>query len=169
MPMPNAPTDSLPQVFLYAQGRPLLVLHAVAAIVLSGSSVHHAVLATLSFLRPHRAARTRLLRLYSAVALIAYVVTFAAGAIVYPRYRYFVRGLFLDRYAPWASNLFDFKENLALIGLPFAIGAFLLARDPAARAPRPTHALYVLFAVGTGAIVVFNTLAGLLCTSVHGI
>ena len=52
-----------------------------------------------------------------------------SGGLVYPRYRYFVRGLYLDRYAPWASNLFDFKENLATLGLPLAIGAFVLARE----------------------------------------
>ena len=106
-------------------------------------------------------------------------MTLLSGALVYPRYRYFVRGLYLDRYAPWASNLFDFKENLATLGLPLAIGAFVLAREllptsPAApRGPQPglkaVRLLYGLFALGTSLISVFNIVAGLLCTSVRGV
>lgn len=167
----------MPTVFLGSVGPLLIVLHALLALVLGGSSVHQAVIATQAL--RGRPLPGRLARLYSLIALGAYVATLVSGALVYPRYRYFVRGLYLDRYAPWASNLFDFKENLATLGLPLAIGAFMVARELApARLPGRTgqpaglpgaRLLYGLFALGTSLIGVFNIIAGLLCTSVRGL
>ena len=174
----------MPTVFLGSVGPLLIVLHALLALALGGSSVHQAVIATQAL--RGRALPGRLARLYSLIALCAYVATLLSGALVYPRYRYFVRGLYLDRYAPWASNLFVFKENLATLGLPLAIGAFMVARELApARLPGgpPTlskgqpadlpgagaRLLYGLFALGTSLISVFNIIAGLLCTSVRGL
>lgn len=183
MPMPS-PLPSPPSVFLFAWGRPLLVLHALSALVLGGASVHQAVVALRLLRRKPSARLLRWARLFSRIALCAYIAVMALGALIYPRYRYFVRGLFLDREAPWASNLFDFKENLATIGLPFAVAAVLLAtqlgRVPTSvqaddtlteRAPleRKLIRLYALFAVATATVAIFNLLAGLLVTSVHGI
>jgi hypothetical protein len=168
----------VPTIFFYSLGRPLLLLHMVAAIVLGGSSVHHAVIAVLAL--RGRPPRLRLARLYALVALLAYLATLASGGLLYPRYRYFVRGLYLDRHAPWASNLFDFKENLATLGLPLAVGALIVARDlrrhldAGAQSSqkgldRQTLVLYGFFALGTATISLFNLVAGILCTSVHGI
>ncbi len=158
----------MPTVFLGALGPLLIVLHALAAITLGGASVHHAVIAT-QVLRG-RPLRTRLARLYSLVTLCAYSVSMVTGGLVYPRYRYFVRGLYLDRYAPWAANLFDFKENLATLGLPLAIGAFVVARELGNKTvPESARLLYGLFALGTALVSLFNLIAGLLCTSVRGV
>jgi uncharacterized membrane protein len=184
------PTDSLlllsaspPEVFLAGLGRPLLVLHAIAALVLCGASVHQAVYGLRLLRRKPSARLLYLARLFSRISLAAYVATMGLGALIYPRYRVWVRGLYLDREAPWASNLFDFKENLATIGLPFALSAVILAaqlgRGPTTRAqdpltetaplPRKLIRLYVVFALGTAAVAVWNALSGLLVTSVHGI
>ena len=167
----------MPNVFLGSIGPLLIVLHAFSAIALGGSSVHHAVIATQAL--RGRPLRRRLAKLYSLVALCAYLATLASDGLVYPRYRYFVRGLYLDRYAPWASNLFDFKENLATLGLPLAIGAFVLARELASApadpdssspaVPQAARLLYGLFALGTSVISLFNLTAGLLCTSMRGL
>lgn len=169
----------MPTVFLGSMGPLLIVLHALLALVLGGSSVHQAVIATQAL--RGRPLPGRLARLYSLIALCAYAATLLSGALVYPRYRYFVRGLYLDRYAPWASNLFDFKENLATLGLPLAIGAFMVARElaparrPGSQGQRPpaglpgARLLYGLFALGASLISVFNIIAGLLCTSVRGL
>src|SRR5690242_17375913 len=116
----------MPDIFLAAYGRPLLVLHALCAVALCGAAVHQGVIAAL-LLRGR--ARPRLQRVYGLVALCLYGVTLLFGALLYPRYRYFIRALYLDRHAPWAANLFDLKENLATLGVPLAIGAFLLSRD----------------------------------------
>jgi hypothetical protein len=150
----------------------LLILHALSAIVLAGSSVHHGVIAVLAL--RGRTPRLRLARLYALVALLAYGSTLLTGSLVYPRYRYFVRGLYLDRHAVWASNLFDFKENLALLGLPLAIGALVVARDLGVHlrrdhTDRQALLLYGYLALGTATISIFNLLAGLLVTSAHGL
>ena len=163
----------MPTIFLYSLGRPLIILHLLAAVVLGGASVHHAVIAVQAL--RGKAPRLRLARLYALVSLLAYLATVTSGSLLYPRYRYFVRGLYLDRFAPWASNLFDFKENLATLGLPLAIGALIVARDLHRHAPqggpRDRHALvlYGFLALGTATIAIFNLIAGVLCTSVHGV
>src|SRR5688572_29580211 len=105
-------------IWLEAWARLLVVLHAAAAIVLIGASTHHALIA-IGYLR--RSYRVRLARIYAAVVLVAYAATFALGAMAYPTYRYRVRGLYLDWYEVWASNLFDIKENFAALGFPAVI------------------------------------------------
>lgn len=134
--------------------------------------MHHAVIAlkALAGRRP----RLRLCRLYALVAAVSYGLTLLSGALLYPRYRYFVRGLYLDKEAPWASNLFDFKENLATLGLPLAIGAWLIAWGLPRKArvdgsDRQVLLLYGFFALGTALITLFNVASGLLVASVHGI
>jgi len=75
-------------------------------------------------------------RIYAATLAVAYVVTFVLGLLVYPRFRYHVRALFLDRYEPWASNLFDTKENFAALGLPIATMLLVMSRAMDAREDR---------------------------------
>jgi hypothetical protein len=152
--------------FLEAWARPLLLLHAAAAIVLIGATTHHALI-TIGTLRGR--ARPELARIYAATSAVAYAVTFALGALVYPTYRYHVRGLYLDRHAPWASNLFDIKENFASIGLPLVIGALVLSRVMDYKADRPMLVGYTVMVLGTAAIVWFDVIAGLLVTMVKGV
>ncbi|MFO0573134.1 MAG: hypothetical protein U1A78_03980 [Polyangia bacterium] len=174
----------MPRVFLAPLGPLLLVLHALVAVVLGGAGVHQAVLA-VRILRG-RAVSPRLLRVYSLVAALAYAATLLTGGLLYPRYRYFVRGLQLDRDAPWAANLFDFKENLATLGLPLAVGTLILASGVAGLRAAPAGAgsddagaarhelarqlrwVYGFFALGTAAVSLFNVIAGLIVTGVRG-
>jgi hypothetical protein len=144
----------------------LVLLHAAAAIVLVGSSTHH-LLVALGYTSRER--RVRLGRIYALVGACAYAVTFGLGALAYPTYRYHVRGLYLDRHAVWASNLFDMKENFAALGLPLVVGALVLSRvmDPA-----EDHALRrgYLVMVGLVAFIVwFNVVAGLLVTMARSV
>jgi len=129
----------VPSLFLQTWGPLLVVLHTLGAIVLSGSSVHQALL-SIQLLR-RKQVRFGLLRIYALTTLCAYLATTLAGALLYPRYRVLIRALFLDRHAPWAANLFDWKENVATIGLPLAVGALLLASalSRATRERRSAH------------------------------
>src|SRR5690349_115909 len=104
---------------LVDQARLLVVLHAAAAMVLIGATTHHAIV-TVGYLRGRTS--VRLGRIYAVVGASAYAVTFLLGLLAYPTFRYQVRGLHLDRDAPWASNLFDIKETFAALGLPLAVG-----------------------------------------------
>jgi len=156
----------MPGTFLEPYATLLVLLHALAAIVLIGSSTHHFLIA-LAYVRGSY--RVRLARIYGLVGLVAYGVTFVLGALAYPSYRYHVRGLYLDRYAEWASNLFDIKENYAAIGLPLVLGAFVLGRLLEPREDRQLLLGYVLMVGGVAALVWFNVISGLLITMTKGV
>ena len=177
----------MPSVFLQPWGPLLVVIHALSSIVLCGASVHQALLAVQLVRR--QPVRPSLLRTYALTTLGAYLSVMISGALLYPRYRVVIRALFLDRQAPWAANLFDFKENLATLGLPLAIGALLMARPLSAAPPsiartatnqevdaaraelaatRVVVAMYCFLTVGTALICLSNVIAGLLCTAVRG-
>ena len=140
-----------------------LVLHTIAAGALAGSVTHLALV-----LRKARLGRPnpRLQRLYPAVALGCFVAVYSLGSLLYPRYRVFVRADFLDEHAPWASKLFDLKENLATLLGPLLLALVVLSRaeDPA----KPSRALLgCAAAVALG--VWFNVVAGILVASVRAV
>jgi hypothetical protein len=154
------------QTVLFPAAKALVLLHAAAAIVLVGSSTHH-FLVTLRYLRGIY--NVRLGRIYAATVAVSYGVTFLLGALSYPTYRYYVRGLYLDRHAVWASNLFDMKENFAAIGLPLVVAAFALSR---VMNPKDDRELLPAYAVMVGlstVIVWFNVISGLLITMTRGV
>jgi hypothetical protein len=151
--------------FLEPYARLLVLLHAAAAIVLIGSSTHHLIIALASGRGRYR---VRLARLYALVGACAYGVTFALGALAYPTYRYHVRGLYLDRNAEWASNLFDIKENFAAIGLPLVVGALVMSRVVDAREDHALRRGYVVMVALVAFVVWFSVVSGLVITLVKG-
>ncbi len=141
----------------------LLIGHALAAGVLAGALTH----LSLSTRQARRGkANPRLLRLYPRVALGAWAVVTALGALLYPSYRIRVRAEYFDAALPWASALFDLKENLAALVLPLLVGAWILGRDPdhAARSRGFAGCVY-----GAAATVWFNVISGLLLTSLRSV
>ncbi len=153
------------QTAWFSVARPLVVLHAAASIVLVGASTHH-LLVVWRHLRWGRGARSN--HVHAATVGVTYVITMALGALAYPTFRYHVRALFLDRYEPWASNLFDIKENLATIGLPLALAAWWLGRA-FARDDREIRAGYAILVTLVTAIVWTDVVAGLTVTLVRGV
>jgi hypothetical protein len=153
-------------IFLYGARTVLLVMHAVASIALVGASTHHA-LQMRHYLRSNFG-RKRLEKRYAKVVAVAYVLTFAIGALLYPSYRYHVRGLYLDRYAPWVSELFDVKEMYASLALFIAIGLGLLAYTLEPEKERPLVKVYAAMSVLVCAVVWFNVVAGLIVVSARG-
>lgn len=154
-------------VVFYAARRVLLVLHAAGSIVLIGSATHHA-LQMRHYLRG-RFQRAALERTYARVVAVAYAVTFAIGAALYPTYRVHVRGLYLDRYAPGFAALFDVKEMYASLTLLVAIALFALAGTKWQAEPPAMVRVYAVMSFIVCATVWFNVIAGLLVASVRGI
>jgi hypothetical protein len=165
-PSLHAMVTAVNQTVLFSAAKLLVLLHAAAAIVLIGSSTHN-FLVTLGYLRG--AYNVRLGRIYAATVAVAYGVTFVLGALAYPTYRYYVRGLYFDRYAIWASNLFDMKENFASIGLPLVLGAFLLSRVMDPKEDGQLLPGYAVMVGLTSLIVWFNVISGLLITMTRGV
>ena len=143
--------------------RPLLVLHALLAVVTLGSSMHLGVVGALVLLR--RRAPVRILRLHARIAPVAYAATFALGLVIYPAFRVLVRGIFLDRYEPWASNAFDMKEALVLVGLPVAAAILLAGRAVDDEDARPFVAA---LGIALACVVLAAAVLGLVVTSVKG-
>lgn len=153
-------------IVLQGVARLLVVLHTAGAIVLIGSTTHHAII-TWGYLRGR--AMTRLGRIYAATSAAAYLLTFLLGALSYPTYRYYTRALYFDRYAPWATTLFDVKEHFASLGLPLVLGALWLSRGLEPRRDRAVLPVYAVLVVGTAAIVWFNLFSGLVVVLEKGV
>jgi hypothetical protein len=159
--------DSCDPVFLYALRRLVLVLHAAGSIVLVGSSTHHA-LQMRHYLRG-RFGREKLEKTYAKVVSVAYAVTFALGALLYPSYRVHVRGYWLDAHAPAFSALFDLKETYASLALVVALALGALA---CTLRPSETPALVRVYAAMSFivcAVVWFDVIAGILVLSARGL
>lgn len=147
--------------------RLLVIGHAALAIALAGSSTHLALSAVRAL--ASGSVPARLLRSHGRTTGILYVAAFALGLLAYPSYRYHVRGLYLDRYAPGVSNLFDMKENLAALALPLALVLFGLCRRLEARVVPVVLPVLTVLALLLWGTVVFSTLSGLWVTCVKGV
>ncbi len=156
----------MPEIFLDGAARFLVLLHAAAAIVLVGSTTHHAIIA-VGYLRGKP--KVRLGRIYAATIAVTYVITFAFGLLAYPTFRYHTRALYLDRYERWAANLFDMKENFAALGIPAVIAMFVLSRVIDPKEDKLVLGPYAAFALLTVAIVWFSVISGLLITMTRGV
>lgn len=154
-------------VFLYDARRLLLVLHAAGSIVLIGAATHHA-LSMRHYLRGRFGGVARE-KLWAKVTAAAYLVTFVIGALLYPTYRYHVRGLYLDRHAPFYAGLFDVKEVYASLTLVVALGLGALSFVLRPAEERWLLRVYAAMSVIVCAVVWFNVIAGLLVASVRGI
>jgi hypothetical protein len=156
----------MPSLFLAGLARLLVVLHAAAAIVLVGAATHHALVA-IGYVRG--VFKVRLAKIYAPTVAVAWLVTFGLGLLSYPTFRYATRALYLDRYEPWASNLFDLKEHTAALGIPLVLGAWALSRVIDPKQDRALGRAYAAIVILVAAIVWFDVLAGLAITMAKGV
>ncbi|MRG97317.1 hypothetical protein [Polyangium spumosum] len=163
---PCAPPES-EAVFLYGARRLLMVLHAAGSIVLVGASTHHAL--TMRHWLRGKLVRVSTEKTWAKVVAVAYVFTFAVGALLYPTYRYHVRGLYLDRYAPLYAGLFDVKEVYASLTLVVALGLGALAFTLRPAEERWLVRIYAVMSLLVCAVVWLNVTLGVLVASVRGI
>ncbi len=156
----------MPSLFLAGLARVIVLVHAAAAIVLVGAATHHALVA-LGYLRG--VFKVRLAKIYAATVAVTWLVTFVLGLLSYPTFRYSARALYLDRYEPWASNLFDLKEHTAALGVPFVLGVLALSRVIDPKQDRGLARAYIAMTVLVAAIVWFDVFSGLAITMARGV
>jgi hypothetical protein len=154
-------------VALEGWARLLLLGHAGLAVALAGASTHLA-LVCIKLIR-RTSYQPRLIRVHGQTTSLLYIVTFFWGLLVYPTYRYYVRGLYLDRYVPAASNLFDMKENLAALGLPLAVALFVVSRRFEPRNQPDSVRMVTVLALAVFAMMAFSVVSGLWVTCVKGV
>jgi hypothetical protein len=117
----------------------LLLLHGLSAVMLLGA-VTHQVLAVWLPESEGQAGWWRSLRAvhperYTRAIVFLYCLTTLLGAIIYLRFRVFVRAEYLDAHEPWATGLFELKEHAAAIGLALLPAYWMAWQDfPAANA-----------------------------------
>jgi hypothetical protein len=154
-------------IFLYGARRLLLVLHVAGSIVLVGAATHHAL--QMRYYLRGQFVRVAQEKRWAKVVAIAYVFTFVVGALLYPTYRYHVRGLYLDRFAPTYSGLFDVKEVYASLTLIVALGLGALAFALRPAEERWLVRVYAVMSFLVCGVVWLNVILGILVTSVRGI
>lgn len=155
------------EVFLYGARRLLLLLHAAGSIVLIGASTHHA-LRMRHYWRGKFVAIPQEKR-WAKVVAVSYTFTFVIGALLYPTYRYHVRGLYLDRYAPLYAGLFDIKEVYASLTLVVALGLGALAYALRPAEERALVRIYATMSFIVCFVVWLNVVLGICVASVRGI
>lgn len=163
---PCAPPET-EAVFLYGARRLLMVLHAAGSIVLVGAATHHAL--TMRHYLRDRFIRVATEKTWAKVVAVAYVFTFVVGALLYPTYRYHVRGIYLDRYAPLYAGLFDVKEVYASLTLVVALGLGALAFTLKPAEERWLVRIYAVMSFLVCGVVWLNVTLGILVTSVRGL
>lgn len=98
----------------------MLIVHGLASVLLLGGLTHQVAASARpgqvnnTFFRHYRAINGSVM--VDAI-VIAYLVTFLLGALIYPTYRLDVRIALVEMRLPWAIGLFEIKEHWAAIGL----------------------------------------------------
>jgi hypothetical protein len=150
-------------VFLEGFGLPLLVTHTLFASLLLFASMRQAILGVRWW--RGQAVDVAAVRTWGRASLLGYLACFALGLLLYPHFRVHVRGLVLDRVAPWASNLFDMKEGFATLAFPLALGLFLASRKDGEGA----RGAFAAQALALAGLVVFACVAGMIVTATKGV
>ncbi len=156
-----------PQVFLYGARRVLALLHTAGSVVLLGACTHHLLLMR-HYVRG-RLERAPLEKTYAKVITVAYAVTFALGALLYPTYRVHVRGYHLDRFDPAYARFFDVKETFAALALFVVLGLGALAYAWRPREEPHLAPVVAGMSLVVCAVVWFNAIVGVLVVSVRGV
>ncbi len=137
----------------------LQFLHLLAAVTSIAACVHLIV-------RLLRSRVDRRIYTHARTLLVAYLSLYGLGSVVYPTFRVRVRAEFLDRVYPWATGLFEIKEQAATLALLPVIGLFLLTRPvwKGAERPRATQRGHAPLLLGLSSMVLlvllFNACVG---------
>ncbi len=155
----------MPAIAFASSGKILVLLHTLAATVLLGACTHQIVVAWRS---RRGVLNQRLSRIYGLTAGLSAVATVGLGALAYPPYRYFTRGLYLDHCAVTVSKLFDVKEDLAVLALGAAALVWCTTRVLHRHSDRVVFDVYLGASVSLGAIIWFNALSGFFIALTRG-
>ncbi len=144
----------------------MLIVHGLAAVVLLGGLSHQVAasapvgLAGSGFFRRYRAIDGSVM---ANAIVVAYLVTFVLGALIYPTYRLDVRIALVEMRLPWAIGLFEIKEHWAAIGLASLPLYRHLWRNGEASAGR------TLLTALLASVVWFNFIVGHLLNNLRGL
>lgn len=156
----------MPDIFAQLMAKPLVLVHALAGFVAAATAIHLAVHATSGLRRGAFPPRGRT---YAVVMAVSFAICLATGLIAYPNFRVHIRGLVLDRFAPSMTAVFEIKEHLGVLVVPFV--ALALVMERATRAERSAHGsrLFAATAWIAAATLAGCVVMGLLVTMERGV
>lgn len=146
--------------------RTLLIVHGLIGMALLGATTHLAIVTLVTRDTPRR---LMLCRRYAKIASVLFLCVNAVGLVIYPEYRYRIAGLFLNRYSPWASNLFEIKEALVAFSAPLALGLLFFSRRSGEVEDEGNRWAFRLCALGLFATVAFATVSGMIVVAEKGL
>jgi hypothetical protein len=183
-------------LFLESLARPLLVVHAVAAAVLVGSTTHH-LLWCRHYLRG-RYGQIKAERRFATIAASSFLATFVLGNLLYPTYKVRVRAEYFDNSPAIAeelklratqrhalatnsvapptpptltpiSRLFDIKEHWVAIGCAASLLLWALSRKLHPREHPRVLTLYLGLALVQCTTAWFGAVVGLVTASYRAV
>lgn len=185
-------------VFLESFGRPLLVIHAVAACVLVAATTHHVVWCR-GYLRGEFK-RVRGEKRFAIICSAAYVTAFLLGSLLYPSYKVRVRAEYFDNPAAVAeearlrglqrkavaeaaaeapvpntarlsqvARVFDIKEHWVALGCAASVALLLLSRRAHPKDDARVVHLYVALSLVQCGTAWTGALVGLLTASYRAV
>ena len=137
----------------------LQFLHWIAAIASIAACAHLIV-------RTAKSRQDRRAYVHARTLTVAYLSLYCLGSVVYPTFRVRVRAGFLDNMYPWATGLFEIKEQAATLALLPVVGIFLLTRQAfsprstSGRAPNTHAPLLLSMSSLVMLVLVFNACVG---------
>jgi len=145
-------------VFLGDYYNLLVVVHLLATIVLVGSMTHN-LLIVLKY-RRGKFGRKNLEQYYLKIALWAYIVVYALGALAYPAFKINTRERLFDSQIPWATGLFEVKEHWGALGLAFFVAYYLLRKSFEPDEEKDKLAFYVPLCLLLNLILWYKVIVG---------
>lgn len=112
-------------VFLEDYYEILILAHLFVTFLLVGSLTHN-LFVVAGYLRGKFGRKKMELR-YLKYSFWSYLIIYIFGALAYPAFRVYVRGVF-DPELPWATGLFEVKEHWGVLALAMITVLYLLRR-----------------------------------------
>lgn len=153
-------------VFLEDSYSLLLIVHTLICFILVGSMSHQ--LGCVIGYTKGKFGRRKVEKRHLKISFVAYAIIYLTGALIYPAFKVYVRGAYLDVEMPWATGLFEVKEHWGAIGLALYAVCYYMrnAFDP--EQERAKLFLYVPLCVFINIIVWYKIIAGIWLTILKG-
>ena len=144
----------------------MLIIHGLASVILLGGLTHQ-LAASIKTGHTGGGFIGRFRGVNGAVMVnalvVAYLMTFVLGALIYPVYRLDVRIALVEMRLPWAIGLFEIKEHWAAIGLACLPLYHYLWRNGEASAGR------FLLTLLLASVIWFNFIVGHVLNNLRGL
>jgi len=155
-------------VSVYAFWTIWLFVHLILAVGLLGALTHQAMAVALPVRQPSAGIVSRFRSVsaagYATAVCVLWVLTFLVGSFIYTKYRTYIRIPLEEGHYYKTGGFFDFKENVATLGLVLLPAYWYYWRQPPAEAATAQRVLTLLLAL----IVWWAFLVGHILNNIRG-